>query len=669
MDIRSVLLFTALIQAVHAGKYIALTTEQQNIVLCVEIIAHRYFTPGRTLIVSLPGTTRNVTRRPFPQTLAHTDDLQMLNVMLVTLHESARWPIEVYGPSGDETTDTSVLHHSYILLVWLEEGLSLNETLENQVENLKYSMSWNPRGRFLVVVTGGSSYPPHLLAGHMCSLLWKMANIVNVVVLIPHPTPHPSMNITSSTHKTGYGRLNLYTWYPFKLETCGEFQEVSLQDKWIFENKGRLSENVHLYPDKVPKTFMGCPIKVATIGIDPYVILTETYTQNDSVTYKVTGLSVEILALVCEKMNLTTVFRPPSISTERDPYLKELSDFEDGLSDVLTGAIPLIPIVVTSSYDATIPYTYCEMKMLLPCPEAIPGTEKVLTTFSLSVWLTMGLVLLLSTAVFWCVGNGPYRSAVKEKHTFKSLSHCFFNAWAVFMGVSVPQLPTTSNLRVLFLLYVGYCFAISTVFQAFFVSYLVEPEYGKKIETLDELLHSDIVYGYNPGTDIALQTIPYPELSEFNEHKKLMEDCGDTQKCVERMITKGDIASIVVPMYASYHASEMGIINVNKIICPFDETIISAGVIILFKKGTPLLGRVNMLIRRYLEAGLLEIHWSELQHRAHLRSRVNSREASSEMFVTFTVSHLMPAFVVLVLGNILTSVLFIVELTRRPGKK
>jgi len=62
------------------------------------------------------------------------------------------------------------------------------------------------------------------------------------------------------------------------------------------------------------------------------------------------------------------------------------------------------------------------------------------------------------------------------------------------------------------------------VFQAFFVSYLVEPEYGNKIETLDELLNSDIVYGYNPGLDIVLQSAPNQELSEFNERKKLRAD-------------------------------------------------------------------------------------------------------------------------------------------------
>ena len=670
MAIKGVLLFTAFIRAVYTGSDMALTTEQLHTVLCVETIAHRYFTPGRPLIVSLPGSKQEVTRRTFRETLPQADDMQLLNAILEKLNEGTRWPIELVRPSGDETADTTFLHQSYIMFVWLEEGLSLRETLESQVENLKYSMSWNPRGKFLVVVTTSSNDPPNLLAAEVCSTLWQMANIVNVVVLIPHQFAHLPMNSTSTSNRTGSDRLDLYTWFPYKLGRCGEVEEVILIDQWVSGYRYTFSENVYLYPAKVPKSFMRCPIKVATIGVDPSVIWTENSTQNDgSTVYRVTGLSVDILVLVFEKMNLKTVFLPPVISTESDPYIKVLSDFEDGLSDVVTGGIPLLPIVVTSSYEATIPYTHQEMKMLLPCPKPIPGSQKVLTTFSLSVWLTMGLVLLLSTAVFWCVGRGPYRSVFRDRHTYQSLSHCFYNAWAVFMGVSVPQLPTASNLRVFFLLYVCYCFAISTVFQAFFVSYLVEPEYGNKIETLDELLESDTIYGYNPGLDITLQSIPYPKLLDFNKRKKLRADCGNTTKCVERMITKGDIASIIDPMYASYLASVMGIVDVNKVICCFDETIISSDIIILFKKGNPLLDRVNVLLRRCLEAGLLVTRWSELQHQAQLKSRGKLGEDSGDMFVPFSVFHLMPAFVVLVVGNILSSVMFIVELIRGSGNK
>jgi len=161
-----------------------LTTDQLHTVLCVWTVANRHFAPGRPLVVSMPRTTTDVARSALSEPLPQRDDLQTVNFLLGKLHEATRWPIELFRTSGDGTGDSSVLHHSYILFVWNEEVGTLNETLENQVENLRYSTSWNPRGRFLVVATERSNEPAHILAAHICSILWQVARIVNVVVFI-----------------------------------------------------------------------------------------------------------------------------------------------------------------------------------------------------------------------------------------------------------------------------------------------------------------------------------------------------------------------------------------------------------------------------------------------------------------------------------------------------
>jgi hypothetical protein len=230
------------------------------------------------------------------------------------------------------------------------------------------------------------------------------------------------------------------------------------------------------------------------------------------------------------------------------------------------------------------------------------------------------------------------------------------------MGVAVPQQPTTSTLRVFFFLYVCFCFGISTVFQAFFVSNLVEPMYEKKLETLDDLMESEVIYGSLSAFKFSQYQLSYPELVNFHEQKSPQEECSDVRKCVERMITKRDFAILNSPLFATYVASDLGTVDVGKLICSLDETVMSAGLILLFKKGNPLLDRFNVLMRRYLEAGLLERLWTELQHRASLRGGGHFREAASDMVFAFTVSHLMPAFVALIVGTILSSVVFIGEL-------
>ena len=166
------LLLFAVTQSALALTQNTLTTEQLHAVLCVWTVANRHFVRGRTPVVSLPRTTSPVARSTLNEPLLQKDNLQSVNVILGMLHEGTKWQIELFRSSADDAVDTSVLQQSYILFVWNEETCSLNETLENQLENLKYSTSWNPRGRFLVVATDSSNETEHLLAAHICSILW-----------------------------------------------------------------------------------------------------------------------------------------------------------------------------------------------------------------------------------------------------------------------------------------------------------------------------------------------------------------------------------------------------------------------------------------------------------------------------------------------------------------
>jgi hypothetical protein len=75
-------------------------------------------------------------------------------------------------------------------------------------------------------------------------------------------------------------------------------------------------------------------------------------------------------------------------------------------------------------------------------------------------------------------------------------------------------------------------------------------------------------------------------------------------------------------------------VDFGKLICSINEAGVSGGAIVLFKKGNALVDRFNILMRRYLEASLLESLWTELQHRASLRGGGRFREAASDMFLS-----------------------------------
>jgi len=119
----------------------------------------------------------------------------------------------------------------------------------------------------------------------------------------------------------------LYKWFPSKFGRYGEVQEFILLDEWVFENNGSFSLSVHLFPAKVPNL----PFKLGLLTNDLGVKITEISTESDYRTdRKAKYLYVQIVQLVYEKLNLTTIFRPPSTDFSFESYMKEFGDLNEG---------------------------------------------------------------------------------------------------------------------------------------------------------------------------------------------------------------------------------------------------------------------------------------------------------------------------------------------------
>jgi hypothetical protein len=327
----------------------------------------------------------------------------------------------------------------------------------------------------------------------------------------------------------------------------------------------------------------------------------------------------------------------------------------------------MLPIVISGITEPSIPFYSDTIKWLVPCPKPISRAERIVTVFDASVWLTMITVFILTSALFWCSANHPGRMVAKEPKDLQTIQNPMYSAWSIFIGVSVPEMPRTWKLRIFFLIYVCYCFAMSTVFQAFFISYLVEPGYGKKFGTFQELLDSSVLYGFNAALETGMLTTEYEDHLRFPVLRRA--DCTDLKTCIMRMMSDGNVATISAPMYAQYVANEFGYQSEIKFPCSLDENLIHGSVVALFTKGNPLLSQLNTLIRRCLEGGLVERYWAQLNHEALLNSKTKSDQEGSSMYFVFTLSHMGPAFSVLGFGYVCSIIAFLAECLHRRFNK
>jgi len=279
----------------------------------------------------------------------------------------------------------------------------------------------------------------------------------------------------------------------------------------------------------------------------------------------------------------------------------------------------------------------------------------------------MLIVFVLTSALLWFSANYPDRMTEIDSKTLQTMPKCMYNAWSIFIGVSVPEMPRSWKVRIFFLIYVCYCLAISTVFQAFFVSYLVEPGYEKKLSTFQDLLDSNVNYGFIAPAEFAMETM------EFSYHRKFPPtrevECANQTACIIRMFSDGDIANVANPLYVNYIFNELGYQGEMNSPCSLDENFMNLNAVSVFFRGNPLLDQFNKLVRRCLEGGLGLKYWIQLNHEALLRGRTKSDDVGSSMYFVFKLSHMLPAFIVLGFGYLFSMVVLVAECLHKRFSK
>jgi len=171
----------------------------------------------------------------------------------------------------------------------------------------------------------------------------------------------------------------------------------------------RFIHNAKLFPLNTADIFHGCRIRVANFGTPQYITLTGKSTDSDDNVLKNLGsLGVQNLLLAVVKMNDTVVFRKTTLSPILNDGLRELGKLVPGMSDILIVQLPLLPALVSSTFEPTIPYEYTALKWFDPCPQPDERMEKIRNTYQLIVWLTMATVVVLISILWLGLANSRH---------------------------------------------------------------------------------------------------------------------------------------------------------------------------------------------------------------------------------------------------------------------
>ena len=506
---------------------------------------------------------------------------------------------------------------------------------------------------------------PRKLSQEILSTLW-FYKLINVVVVIKEEGRMENQLTISTSVSDGRSPplvLGLYTWFPYRSPNrCNRVEDVVLLDKWVMEGKGFLVQNSNLFPEKIGKTFNDCPLRVVTRSFKHLVNYDrQSPDTGSSAPPTIDYWEVFLLRVIAASLNMTTKYGPlPSLFQDGDlPGGFVLLQLDK--ADILIGRLESrARLGWEKEIDTTVGYLMRHLKWYVPCAFKYPRWSSIYRIFSAQLWVCLILSLAATSSTVSLIARygRSYSKSPEDWSMAKSLT-C---VWAVILGVTAPALPHKATVRVVFLAWLVFSLAVNNIFQSFLTTFLTGSGYKPPIHNIDQMLDSKIKYGYFDVFDDI-----YKQNDDVKSHMILENRvlCTDLLACFNWARDYKNISIILDELSVEEKYSNSMLLDENSmpLICPLDDGIVMiTNTVMVMRVGDPLLGRIDEIIQRVVEAGLF-VKWQKdyFEDLKRESGRIHSYSLLDD-YKIFTLEHVQPAFIMLLMGLCISTVILLVEL-------
>ncbi|KAJ9584560.1 hypothetical protein L9F63_021099 [Diploptera punctata] len=471
----------------------------------------------------------------------------------------------------------------------------------------------NPRARYFVAIVDTLSKVSLETSRKLLEDMWEVFNVLDVVVMIGDDQ-------------------SLYTWYPFH---SSQKQIVRVKD----------------VSDKIPRKFYNTTLKVLTYENSPTIY----YSGNASGRIQFEGPEIDLLELIMTYLNISYIF----VTNYVKEYGNQFGGLNTGEYDIFLASSPFFSHIATK-YGTTISYYTTGMKWYIPCPKQIHRFQKIVSIFNLSTWGVLLSTVLAVIFLMWRLGTYCDKSSY-----YKSLGSCFSSTWAVCLGVATPAQPVNTISRFLFIIWVYYCYVINTLFQTFFTTYLVDPGSYSVIESYNDICEKSFNYGYEFYVEKFFFDFNHSWLCDGREY--ILCKGHENSDCFVRVVRGDDFAYLGLEFLGNYYVTTH-LSRKTDVLCSLDGYFETLNIVMYVTRGSHFLNPINKVIRRIMESGIFSKFVNFKREEWKIQSIYNKNvdvENVDYKYFVFSLKHLQIAFFLLFGGQILSSIVFILEIALR----
>ena len=649
--------FLVLISSTAKGS-LQITNHEYSLMQITKLLSEETFTPGLPVVVVLPLMW------------VEYSNSKEVGYLIEELHTSGRWPILVHNASYNMKGYMYPEIHpdgGYIILIagpcklWelhvIRFWVQLNHLFLDD-------NTWNPKAKFIVSVMSNCTQMENAkFSRSLLRELW-FREVMNAAVLFLKPKEHSGNYMEGNTTDSEQGAyLELHTWYPYgNSERCNPAEGTVPVKVFTVRNASDIRRR-DIFRGYNDKNFQGCPFKVYVRELFPLVYPPKHVRYNDSYNQTVyeEGMEIEMLKVIGNALNMSfdIVAYQVDLKNMSDGNLKLV--VRKGEPFILVGLSPGIKSEFDSFSEYTRSYHTERMVWYTPCAVKYERLSRFFKIFSGDMWICFALSLVLAVITVRCISNYGHKSHLHESNSYNNIFSVTSNTISVVLSMSVSTQPSSTPLRLFFLCWVWYSVAISTVFQAYLTTFLIEPGYEEPIKTVEEMLNSEMNFGLSPNYKRL-----FPDTSDTVDSaiSKEAVECPDAHTCQIWASIYHNISTPLNDLYRGIDRGDGNMIDENNrpLLCELEDGVVKiVDFALLVKKRSYFFEIINDVISHIVEGGIFMQIKKMGFEKTEIKTKFNIPTYDDKYFV-FGVSHLLTAFYLLMLGYVLSVTCFLAEI-------
>ncbi|KAJ9588536.1 hypothetical protein L9F63_018099 [Diploptera punctata] len=389
----------------------------------------------------------------------------------------------------------------------------------------------------------------------------------------------------------------------------------------------------------------------------------DTKALDDHLTYD-EGIEVRLVLQLGKTTNSTVVFRPPPADGElwgfdvgNGSWTGITGEVQRGLSDMAINSLWSRSHLLKEVEDSR-EHFIDTARWFIACAKPYPRWSSLTRVFKPTLWLGLLMAYLIVGIIIWQVVkiNNSFNTEPIENQAYTSLQKCLLNFWAIILEESASNNPPHIGvIRAIFMVWVLYCYAVNTVYQAYLTTFLINPGLQPQVTTEDELVHSGMKLGLEDG---IINVLSIDIESRYRDYV----NCNDIPGCLHRTATKGDLA-VLFSKYMMQYMITVKYLNADAepIVCDLQEEFSINLFSLCLTKGFVLKRHYDKMLIRLLEGGIVNHWWNDILYTALLEV-ANDFNLPTGEYIALSMEHLQSAFYFLMIGIFSAFIVFLMEL-------